>query len=377
VSSRKSGKEIVVPALRAEQRKGISTFALFLPGSTIIQIAEISRISRDQDEKLKGFQRKEIRAHVNSIVEYLDQGDVLFPNAIILAFGEELEFKQNRGPKGHDKDQAAMGGKLHIPLRSEGERLAWIVDGQQRSLALSKTSNQDLLVPVVAFVCHDLEIQREQFILVNKAKPLPTRLINELLPEVDTLLPRDLSARKLPSELCNLLNRDPNSPFHDLIKRMSVESDNAVITDSAVEKAIQKSLRPPYGALVQFKGFGSEQSDTEAMYQTLVTYWSAVKQVFGDAWGLPSTKSRLMHSAGIRSMSVLMDQIMMRADMVPEPGEIILEALQRLKPHCHWTDGVWEGLGWQWNEIQSTPTHINRLSEHLTRLDKELSRRSA
>ena len=51
-------------------------------------------------------------------------------------------------------------------------------------------------------------MQREQFILVNKAKPLPTRLINELLPEVSAMLPRDLNARRLPSELCNLLNRD-------------------------------------------------------------------------------------------------------------------------------------------------------------------------
>lgn len=42
---------------------------------------------------------------------------------------------------------------------------------------------------------------------MNKAKPLPTRLINELLPEVDVLLPRDLASRKLPSELCNVLNR--------------------------------------------------------------------------------------------------------------------------------------------------------------------------
>ena len=46
-----------------------------------------------------------------------------------------------------------------------------------------------------------LIVQREQFILVNKAKPLPTRLINELLPETGGIvLPRDLSARKVPSE---------------------------------------------------------------------------------------------------------------------------------------------------------------------------------
>jgi hypothetical protein len=61
----------------------------------------------------------------------------------------------------------------------------------------------------VAFVSDDLSIQREQFILVNKARPLPTRLINELLPVTSSvLLPRSLLEKKIPSELMKLLNRD-------------------------------------------------------------------------------------------------------------------------------------------------------------------------
>jgi hypothetical protein len=52
-------------------------------------------------------------------------------------------------------------------------------------------------VPVIGFVSSDIETHREQFILVNKAKPLPTRLINELLPELSTLLPRDLAVRSV------------------------------------------------------------------------------------------------------------------------------------------------------------------------------------
>lgn len=71
------------------------------------------------------------------------------------------------------------------------------MDGQQRSLALAQASHKEIAVPVVAFVSDNLEVQREQFILVDKAKPLPTRLINELLPETrSVLLPRDLSARR-------------------------------------------------------------------------------------------------------------------------------------------------------------------------------------
>ncbi len=370
-------EEIVVYALRTEQKKGVDTFACFLPGSSIMEIADISRVTRDDQDHLKGFQRKEIQSHVKNIVEYLDQGNVLFPNAILLALSPEVKFKQKRGEKAHGITETSVSGTLHIPVREEDNRVAWIVDGQQRSLALSKTTNSDFPVPVIAFVCHELETQREQFILVNKARPLPSRLISELLPEVGTMLPRDLSSRKLPSELCNLLNTDPNSPFHKMIRRMSNDDKSAVITDSALEKVIQRNLKPPFGALNQYKGLGNEASDIDGMYRVLVIYWRAVKEVFPEAWGTPSTKSRLMHSAGIRAMGSLMDQIMMRADVMIDPEGEIRDSLKRIKPHCRWTEGVWEGLNWKWNEIQSTTAHINRLSDCLGRLDRELSKRAA
>src|SRR5262249_3753563 len=153
----------------------------------------------------------------------------------------------------------------------------------------------------------------EQFILVNKARPLPTRLINELLPEVSVRLPRDLAARRLPSELCNLLNKDPASPFHGLIRRESdPPQSQAVVTDTALIEAIKNNLRAPLGALAQYRN-GGEGSDTESMYRVLVTYWSAVRDTFPQAWGKRPTTSRLMHSAGIRAVGALMDPIMLRA----------------------------------------------------------------
>ncbi|MDA8637283.1 DGQHR domain-containing protein DpdB [Rhodospirillales bacterium] len=373
--NKKLSKEIVVRALRTQQRSGVNTYAMFLPGSAILEIADISRIERDDTGELRGFQRKGIRSHVQSIIEYLDQGDVLFPNAIILSLGTDLKFNQARGRDPDGVLDVSVVGTLHIPILEEGKRLAWIVDGQQRSLALSETSNKNLPVPVVAFISPDMEIQREQFILVNKARPLPSRLINELLPEVGTMLPRDLSVRKLPSELCNVLARDPKSPFLGIVSRFS-DSKRAVVTDTALEKAIARSLRPPIGALNQYRGFGSTPSDTDAMYRTMALYWGVVKEVFGDAWGVSPNKSRLMHSAGIRAMGMLMDQIMLRADGLPEPKKEIYEALTRIAPYCCWTDGVWDGLGMEWNEIQSIDGHINRLADYLCRLDRELSRKN-
>lgn len=364
---------IITKALKTQQANGIDIFAFFLFGSDITRVADISRISRGDGESLRGFQRKEIRNHVNSIVDFLNSGSVLFPNAIILALSPEIEFKQSRGPSPNGLLEIAQSGTLSIPLRPEGNRIAWIVDGQQRALALAKARNSQIPIPVIAFISADIETQREQFILVNKSKPLPTRLINELLPEINAMLPRDLATRKLPSELCNLLNLDPKSPFYHLIRRESEDGiPTAVIVDTAIIESIKRNLKSPMGALSQYKG--SQISDTDAMYRTLILYWGAIKNAFPEAWGLSPTESRLMHSAGIRAMGGLMDQIMMRADSSTSPQNEIQESLARLAPHCCWIDGTWEHLNWRWNEVQSTEVQISKLTEHLIRLDRELSR---
>jgi DGQHR domain-containing protein len=364
---------LVVRALRTHQAKGIQVYSFFAPGADVTRIADISRLGRDEADGLKGFQRREIRSHVAAIVEFLESGPVLFPNAIILAISPDVEFKLARGPTPAGAGDQVQSGTLSIPIRPEGQRVAWIVDGQQRSLALAQADKVELLVPVVAFVSADVETQREQFILVNKAKPLPSRLIDELLPEVGVHLPRDLAARRLPSELCGLLNRDPKSPLHRLIKRES-EAEGGVVTDSALIQAIQGNLKPPLGALSQFRN--GSGSDTTAMYKALTTYWSAVRAAFPDAWGRPSTESRLMHSAGIRAMGALMDQVLLRAEAAVSAEADVQAALDRLAPHCRWTEGEWEGLGWAWNDVQNTSRHIRHLSDHIMRLDRELSRRS-
>jgi DGQHR domain-containing protein len=370
--------QICVRALRTKQGRDVEVFSFFIKGSDIARVAEISRITRDEDDTLKGFQRKEIQNHVKGIVEYLDRGNVLFPNAIILALSPEVEFKQSRGPTPEGIAEVAQIGTLTIPIRDEGRRVAWIVDGQQRSLALSRTTNTEVSVPVVAFISNDIETQREQFILVNKARPLPVRLINELLPEIGVQLPRDLSMRKIPSELCNLLNRDPKSPFFELIRRMSQEDlKSAVIIDTALIKVMKNSISNPLGALALYKQAEDGHADIDGMYRTMFAFWQAVKDEFSDAWGKPPTRSRLMHSAGIQAMGVLMDRIMTRLHGHGDPRREIQHSLHRLRPHCRWTDGVWEGLGLKWNEIQNVPKHVRALSDLLVRLDFTLSQKAA
>lgn len=363
-----SKSAIVVRALHTTQGDGLDVYSFFIKGVDIMKVADISRVERDASDELKGFQRPEIRQHVKGIVDYLNQGNVLFPNAIIFAVSPDVKFSASRGTKPAGDEGIAEIGTLTIPIYEEGKRVAWIVDGQQRSLALSQAVHCDIAVPVVSFVSDSLAVQREQFILVNKAKPLPTRLINELLPETSGIvLPRDLAARKVPSELCNLLNRDSGSPFYKLIKRASDrQGTEAMVTDTALMTVIRNSMNHPLGALAPYKSSGSEGVDVEAMYRILVTFWSAVKATFPDAWGKDPRHSRLMHSAGLVAMGLVMDRIYARLSVEDDVAAVQRE-LDKVAPACRWTKGTWENLGVAWNEIQNTPRDIKRLQDALVR----------
>lgn len=361
---------IIVPAIKTTQGNNIDVYAFFIHGEDILKIASISRISRDDEESLQGFQRKEIKNHVRSIIEFLNQGAVLFPNALILALSSDVEFVKARGKKAEEIDDVAVMGRLKIPIREDGQPVAWIVDGQQRALALSKTSNSRIATPIIAFISEDINTQREQFILVNKARPLPSRLINELLPEVSTYLPRDLAPRKIPSELCNLLNTDPRSPFYRMIRRASaVEQGGVSIVDTSLINVMKRSIKHPLGALSPFRMGQGGLPDIDGMYNTMLLFWSAVKETFPEAWGKTPTESRLTHSAGIEAMGYLMDRIMTRVSRTPDAPKQIREALRRIAPSCAWTNGTWESLGFNWNEIQNTPRHIKVLADLLIQLD--------
>lgn len=362
-------QELVVRALHTTQGEGLDVYAFFIKGGDIVRVADISRIERDAADELKGFQRPEIRQHVKGIVDYLNQGDVLFPNAIILALAPDVKFAASRGSKPAGDTRVSESGTLTLPIYAEGQRVAWIVDGQQRSIALSQAQHKDLAVPVIGFVSDRLSVQREQFILVNKAKPLPTRLINELLPETATfVLPRDLVARKVPAELVSTLNQDPASPFFRLVKRASDRgTSEAVVTDTALLSLIKSSLSNPLGALAPFKSVGREGGgDVAGMYRILTTYWSAVKAVFPDAWGKDPKQSRLMHSAGLMAMGLLMDAIYARLPANSEVATVQRE-LEKVAPSCRWTKGTWETLGLAWNELQNTPPHVKKLQDTLVR----------
>lgn len=364
-------------ALRVNQSARVPLYLFSLTTEELLGIADISRLSRNEAGRLIGYQRPEVKRHIQNITEYLNSDDVLFPNAIILALTSASKFTGSRGP-GVD-DGIATSGTIEIPRVVDGHaKPAWVVDGQQRMAALAKCRRRDLAVPVTAFVADDLDTQRDQFMRVNSSRPLPQRLITELLPDVSTVLPANLAVRRAPAAICDTLNRDKASPFFGLIRRPSDPPSArrvAMVADTSIVKMIQSSLSQS-GCLFHYRNVATNETDYDSVREVLILYWSAVRDTFPRAWGLPPTKSRLLHGVGIAAMGRVMDRIMASVDIRDRrAAELVRSELARLRPVCRWTSGVWEDMGnIPWNALQNTGGHIKLLSNYLLRAYRETRR---
>ncbi|WP_419921883.1 DGQHR domain-containing protein DpdB [Candidatus Poriferisodalis sp.] len=355
-------------ALCIEQARSGPLYLFTLRADEIRQVADVARVNRSQANELIGYQRREIRNHVNEILEYLNGDDVLFPNALILALTSDFAFKRSRGPD--NEDGLAKAGVLEIPIPDDGfPRPAFIVDGQQRAKALAVAERHDFPVPISAFVAESVALQRDQFLRVNNAKPLPRGLVEELLPAALTPLPANLAPKRIPAELCELLDTEQDSPFHGLIKRPSKSRTRvAVVAAGSVIDMLHDSLNSPGGCLFPFRNLATGESDFDRIWMTLTTYWSGVRDTFPDAWGMPPSQSRLMHGAGIRAMGRLMDKVMVSVDLESDAATAtVCVSLAHVAPFCRWTAGSWEELRLKWNEIENTPRHHKLLSNYLIR----------
>jgi len=362
-------QEIIVRALESKQNNQ-TIYSFFIEAQDILKFADISRIHRDEYGKLQGLQRGEVKKHVNDILKYLNGDNILFPNSILLAINDEVKFTKVRGSK-LKSDRYSMAGTLIIPIKKEGFRPAWIVDGQQRVLALSRCNKPNLAIPIIAFIAKDLEIQREQFIRVNKTKPLPRGLIDELLPTINGILPSDLNLRKVPSVIIEILNFDPKSPFYGLIQKVSTQNNEnfkPIIAHNSIITILKNSLNNTAGSLFPYVNINKEEMDYNSVLKIIYIYWNCVKKVFHEDWGKPPNQSRLMHGSGIFAIGALMDNIMRNIN--PNDKRIegrVIKELSKLKPYCRWSSGVWEELGLGWKDIQNISAHKKMLTAYLIR----------
>lgn len=361
--------DLRLPALEIKQGPGRLLYSFAVDGKRLAEITAVSRIRREEEGTLGGYQRPEAIAHVKGIRRYLESPEALMPNALVVAFDERVRFEP--ALKGSVADENSRVGHLVVPVVGDGyEKPGWLVDGQQRSAALREADVASFPVPVVGFITADVREQRSQFILVNNTKPLPVGLINELLPSTEGELPVALLRRRHPALLLEQLNLRENSPLRGMIKTPT--SIDGVIKDTSLLKMLEASITD--GALYEFRDPVTGGGDTEAMLSLLFNFWEAVRQTWPEAWGLPPRKSRLTHGAGIAALGYVMDAIAEHRIAAEEPLDVdaIRSDLALLAPHTRWTSGRWE-FGMEFDEVQVVPAHVAKVTDLL--LDVYLSAR--
>ena len=394
-----TGETIEVPAIAIRQSDKRELYAFAVDGKRLHDFAQVSRLGRDKSEKIAGYQRPEVVAHIAEIRNYLESEEPMLPNAIVVAFNSRVQFKPLKGTR---SDKGPTHGYLVIPTAADtnGAKAGWIVDGQQRAAAIRDARLDAFPVFVTGFITDSVAEQREQFILVNSTKPLPKGLIYELLPATDVQLASHLQRRRFPAYLLDRLNYDSRSPLHLAIQTptnpfldLKVRSrrgfqlmpqpnlDNVTpadpkaseaklqgfIKDNSILRMLENSLHD--GALYRCRLQADGEADTERMLELLFNFWEAVARVFGEAWGQPPTRSRLTHGVGILSMGYLMDAIAdrFRSKGIPTPDEFAAD-LAPLIPYCSWTDGYWnfgQGNQRKWNEVQNTSKDVQLVANYL------------
>jgi DGQHR domain-containing protein len=354
-----------LPALEVRQgpRRKLYTFAV--DGKQLPLFATISRIHRDDNSEVRGYQRPEVLSHINSIRRYLESDDPMIPNALVVAFDKRVLFEPTVPQK---KLATVVPGTLVIPIDpdlADEDKPGWVVDGQQRCAAIREARIDSFPICVTAFITDSDAEQRSQFILVNSTKPLPKGLIHELLPTTTGTLPAALQLRRFPAMLIDRLNYDSGSPLKKMIHTPT--TPDGVIKDNSVLRMVENSLSD--GALYGFRDPATGEGDVEAMLGLLRNFWEAVKENFPEAWGQPPRRSRLMHGVGVVSMGFVMDAIADRYRQSRTPTLDDFSAdLSRIREVCHWTSGSWE-FGPEhhrrWNELQNTPRDIQLLTNFL------------
>ena len=131
---------------------------------------------------------------------------------------------------------------------------------------------------------------------------------------------------------------------------------------------LEESLTTPSGCLFPYHNISTAETDLEGIWSLLISYWSAVRNTFPEAWAKPPTQSRLMHGTGLRAMGRVMDRML--SGVNPRESNLrsrLENELLKVAPVCRWTAGRWEDLGLDWREIQNVPRHLRLLSNLLVR----------
>ena len=85
------------PPWKCARATGGYLYSFAIDGKQLPRFAAVSRIHRDDDAEIEGYQRPEVLSHIASIRRYLESETPMIPNALVIAFDKRVQFVPLRG----------------------------------------------------------------------------------------------------------------------------------------------------------------------------------------------------------------------------------------------------------------------------------------
>ena len=105
-------KDVIrVPAIEFQQLEGQPLYSFAVDGKLLPHFASVSRVGRDSERSLQGYQRPEVVRHITSIREYIESSSPMVPNSLVIAFDSRVTFEPSPEGDGIEGNRVAVAGR--------------------------------------------------------------------------------------------------------------------------------------------------------------------------------------------------------------------------------------------------------------------------
>ena len=242
----------------------------------------LTRISyasvRGRDSEEGAIQRYLNSARISAIKDFTINGGH-YPNAVV------LNWVNDGAPL------VKNNGQLTVP---DVTRAAQLIDGQHRVAGLlaaieEQSAIGDLEIPVAIYEGLNTRDCANIFLAINtEQKPVPRSLVFDLYSIADDQIVDQAVVRA--GDIVKAMNDDESSPYFELIKLPGSPRKKGGIAFSTAVSAIKP--------MVEEKGDFEQIGVTELERQkhTLLNYFGALKEKYGDAW--EASSNAFMYASG-------------------------------------------------------------------------------
>lgn len=250
-----------------------------------------------------GIQRELSKKRIKEIKQYVSTIDACFPTSVVISIDEKCARVEDTDVVGvkilkifdYVDEQAP---ELSIKL----EEVASIIDGQHRLKGLEEAKKSDFEVSISIFIGPDDATDAMLFSIVNLAQ---TKVNRSLVYDLFSLA-KDRSPEKTCHEIVVALDRMPESPFQNRIKRLGVATEGRfgeTLSQATVVKGIlpyitndpladrdrgkrfgfwDQSLTRDFHKRIFFEFF--KRNEDVKILDNLLNYFNAVREKWPDAW---------------------------------------------------------------------------------------------